>query len=117
MAPSLRDILNGYKLTWVLLIIQQNNYIPTSPDGRETRISNYILTVWSMGGSPGLVVMRGDSCSKGTEFESRHSILDGHFFTCLFVEKFVMCVWKDEKNRKSGRVGPFKNQFKAWSKQ
>ena len=28
-----------------------------------------------------LVVMGGDSCSKGCEFESRHRILDGHFFT------------------------------------
>ena len=31
------------------------------------------------GGSPGLVVMGGDSCSKSGEFESRHCILDGHF--------------------------------------
>ena len=29
--------------------------------------------------SPGLVVMGGDSCSKGREFESWHHILDGHF--------------------------------------
>ena len=28
--------------------------------------------------SPGLVVMEGDSCSKGCEFESRYHILDGH---------------------------------------
>ena len=41
-----------------------------------------------MGGSLGLVVMGGDSCSKGREFET----LDGHFFTCLFVVKFVMSV-------------------------
>ena len=33
------------------------------------------------GGRPGLVVMGGDSCSKGSEFESRHRILNGHFFT------------------------------------
>ena len=30
------------------------------------------------------MVMGGDSCSKGLEFESRHSILDGQFFTYLF---------------------------------
>ena len=30
------------------------------------------------GGSPGLVVMRGDLCSKGCGFESRCRILDGH---------------------------------------
>ena len=32
--------------------------------------------------SPGLVVMKGDSCSKGHEFV--HRLLDGHFsHTCL----------------------------------
>ena len=44
-----------------------------------------------MGGSPGLVVIRGDSCFKVCEFESRHHILDGHFLH-LFVVKIVMCV-------------------------
>ena len=42
-----------------------------------------------LGGSPGLVVMGGDSCSKGCEFESRDRILDGHYFTYLFVVKIV----------------------------
>ena len=31
-------------------------------------------------GSLGLVVMGGDLCSEGCEFESHHRILDGHFF-------------------------------------
>ena len=35
--------------------------------------------------SPGLVVMGLDSSSKGHEFKYRHHILDGHFFTYLFV--------------------------------
>ena len=39
----------------------------------------------------GLVVMGGDSCSKGCEFKSRHRILDGHF-SHLFVVKIVMLV-------------------------
>ena len=30
------------------------------------------------GGSPGLAVMGGDSCSEGRGFESQHRILDGH---------------------------------------
>ena len=38
-----------------------------------------------------LVVMGGDSCSKGREFESRFHILDGHF-SHLFVVKIVMFV-------------------------
>ena len=36
-----------------------------------------------LGRSPGLVVMRVDSCSKSYEFKSRHHILDGHFFTFI----------------------------------
>ena len=33
-----------------------------------------------LGGSPGLVVMGGNSCSKGREFKSQHHIQDGHFY-------------------------------------
>ena len=34
----------------------------------------------NLGGSYGLLVMGGDSCFKGREFESCNRILDGHFF-------------------------------------
>ena len=44
-----------------------------------------------MGGSPGLVVMGDDSCSRGHGFESQHQILDGHF-SHLFVVKIVLFV-------------------------
>ena len=37
------------------------------------------------------MVLGGGSCSKGHWFESRDRILDGHFFTYVFVAKFVMC--------------------------
>ena len=37
---------------------------------------------------------------QGREFQSRQCILDGHFFTYLFVVKFVMCVWKEENKWK-----------------
>ena len=59
-----------------------------------------------MGGSPGLVVMGGDSCSKDRKFESQHRILDGQFFTYLFLVKFVMCGWKDKNKWKRGRGWP-----------
>ena len=50
-----------------------------------------------MGGSPGLVVMGGDSSSKGCEFKSQCCILDGHdIFSHLIVVKIIMCVCKDE---------------------
>ena len=40
-------------------------------------------TKTSLNKSPGLVVMGGDSCSKGCEFEFRHCLLDGHFHIYL----------------------------------
>ena len=46
-------------------------------------------------GSPGLVVMVNDSCSRGRGFESQHRILDGHdIFSHWFVVKIVLFVWK-----------------------
>jgi len=36
-----------------------------------------------LGGSPGLMVMGGDSCYEGHVFESQHRILDGHFNTFI----------------------------------
>ena len=51
----------------------------------------------------GLVVMGGDSCSKGHGFESRHRILDGHFFTYICC-KNLQCLFEKTKNkRKRGR--------------
>ena len=45
------------------------------------------------GRSPGLVVMGGDSCSKGRGFESQRRILDGHYiYSHIFVVKIVMFV-------------------------
>ena len=41
------------------------------------------------GGSPGLVVMGGVSCSEGRGFKSRHCLLDGHF-PHVFVVKIGM---------------------------
>ena len=45
----------------------------------------------------GLMVMGGDSFSKGHEFESRHRILDGHFFTYIFVVKICNVCLKRRK--------------------
>ena len=52
------------------------------------------------GGSPGLVVMGGDSRFKGREFESRHRILDGNF-SHLFVVKLYFVFEKTKINEKS----------------
>ena len=68
--------------------------------------------VFLMGGSPGLVVMGGDSCSKDCGFESQHRILYGHF-SQLFAVNIVVFVRKDENKRKTGRGWPIfaKNVF------
>ena len=65
--------------------------VELDPFGAWNRVvksnSLYILPIKSFtkrkdleGGSPGLVVKGRDSCSEGRGFESRHRILDGHFF-------------------------------------
>ena len=46
-------------------------------------LDGYLQDGKKMGGSPGLVVMGGDSRSEGRGFESRYHILDGHFFAYL----------------------------------
>ena len=57
------------------------------PKGCFSRTHN-ITRLVQWGGSPGLVVMGGDSCSKGPEFESRHHILNGHdIFTFICCKK------------------------------
>ena len=43
------------------------------------------------------MIMGGDSCAKGHEFESRHHILDGHF-SHSFVAKIVICGEKTKIN-------------------
>ena len=65
------------------------------------------INIFILGGSPGLVVMGRDLRSRGRGFNSRHPILDGHFFTYI--------CWKNcndvcLKINESG-LGPFKKTF------
>ena len=47
-----------------------------------------------LGGSPGLVVMRDDSCSIGRGFESQHQmILDGHFLILICGKNCTVCLF------------------------
>ena len=62
-----------------------------------------------------LDVNGGASCSNGREFESRHPILDGHFFTNVFVVKICNVFEKTKTNEKEARVGHLK-KFKIGSK-
>ena len=45
-----------------------------------------------VGGSHGLVVMGGDSCSEGRGFESHHSMLDGPFVTYICCKIVYVCL-------------------------
>ena len=53
------------------------------------------------GGSPCVVVMGGDSCSKGRGFKSHHHILDRHFFIFICCKNynvgFIRRKWVEEK--------------------
>ena len=60
-----------------------DKYTYKSVANRETTLTG--------GGSPGLMVMGGDSCSEGCGFKSQHYILDGHFSTFICV-KFLLFV-------------------------
>ena len=53
--------------------------------------------------SPGLEVIRGDSCKL---FESQQHILDGHFLQ-IFVVKIVRFVRKGKNKQKESGDGPF----------
>ena len=60
------------------------------------------------GVSPGLVVMGRDSHSEGRGFESRHRILDGHFFTYICCKNCNdVCLKRPKINEKEAGVGPF----------
>ena len=57
------------------------------------------------GGSPGLVVMGGESCSEGHGFERLQHILDGPF-SHIFVVIIVMFAWLDQHKWKTSRGWP-----------
>ena len=55
---------------------------------KHTLVKVSFKTILAKDGSPGLVVMGGDSCSEGHEFKSQHCILDG-LFSHLLVVKII----------------------------
>ena len=55
----------------------------------------------------GLVVMGGDSCSKGHEFESLRQILDGHYFTLICCKNCIVWLKRPKITEKEAGVGPF----------
>ena len=53
------------------------------------------------------MVMGRDSHSEGRGFESRHCILDGHFFTYICCKNCYVCLKRPKINEKEAEVGPF----------
>ena len=60
-----------------------------------------------MGGSPGLVVMGGESCSEGRGFKSRYHILDGHFSHIFVVKICNFCLKRPKINKKRPGLAHF----------
>ena len=79
------------------------------------RFTQSVWTSLYQGGSPGLVVMGDDSCSRGCGFKSRRHILDGHFFTLICCTNCIVCLKRLKINKKEAGVGPFK-KIESWRK-
>ena len=66
----------------------------------------------SKGGSLGLVVMGGDSCSEGSRFKSQCRI-GWTFFTLISCKNYiVVCLKKTKINEKEAGDGPFKKTLR-----
>ena len=52
------------------------------------------------------MVMGRDSRSEGRGFESRHRILDGHFFTYICCKNCNVCLKRPKINEKEAGIGP-----------
>ena len=68
-----------------------------------------IKTILLEGGSPDVVVMGGDSCTRGCEFEFLHWILDGHFSHLIVVKIFLL--EKTEIKQKGAGIWPNKKPY------
>ena len=53
------------------------------------------------------MVMGRDLRSGGRGFESRHCILDGHYFTYIFCKNCNVCLKRPKINEKEAGIGPF----------
>ena len=60
------------------IICRSRNIVTAERKCQKVNAVRFNLTIFQLGGSPGLVVMGDDSCSRGCGFESQCHILDGH---------------------------------------
>ena len=70
-------------------------------------------------GSPGLVVMGDDSCSKGCGFKSWRRILDGHDFFShwFFCKNCIICLKRTKLNKKRPGLAFLKKTLALHSRQ
>ena len=83
-------------------------------------IGQLFILYGRVGRSPGLVAMGGDSRSEGRGFESRHCILDGHFFTYICCKNCNVCLKRPKINEKRPGLAHFLKEkttfyFIIWS--
>ena len=57
------------------------------------------------------MVMGYDSCLRSNGLESRHCILDGHFFTLICSKNFIVCL-KRPKNKNNPGLAHFVKNYK-----
>ena len=62
------------------------------------------------GVSPGLIVIGRDSRSEGRGFESRHCILDRHFFAYICCKNSIVCLKRPKINKKRPGLAHFKKE-------
>ena len=110
-------------INWPLVLIHEwastNTWSKHQKVGlfREVKWRSYLcilnfVNISKLGGSLGLVVTGGGSCTGDCGFKSQHPILDGHF-NIYFLFYIVKFGWKDENKRKRCREGPIKNISKS----
>ena len=64
-------------------------------------------TNYFLGGSLGLVVKGGYSCSEGCGFKSQHRLLDGQDFTYICCINYNVCLKRPNINKKSLGLAQF----------
>ena len=84
----------------------KGDFVKSSFDCLTTKHQLRQKLIKRLGGSPGLVVMGGDSHSKGCEFKPRHRILDGHNIFTMICKNCIVCLRGTENKRKRGRGWP-----------
>ena len=97
----------------LIIFTYKSSRIQTSQTGGQPYCDTSPYEVRKLGGSPGIVVIGDNSCSRGRGFESQRRTLDGHLLTLICCKNCIVCLKRLKINEKKSGVGPF---FKKVSK-